>query len=61
MLRRSAEYQKRETEICDKIREVSDEFDWLGKEGKDMSEALRRLEAALEELELFRKEYKEKT
>ena len=41
---------KRETEICDKIREASDEFDRLIKAGKDTAEALRQLEAALAEL-----------
>lgn len=54
--RRSPEYQRREIEIYDKIREASDEFDWLSIVGMDTSEALRRLEAALEEFELFRRE-----
>jgi len=54
------EYIKRECEICDKIREASDEFDRLGKEGKDITEALRWLEAALGEHWKLRQEYKEK-
>ncbi len=47
---RSPEYMKRESEICDKIREASAEFERLIKAGKDTAEALRRLEAALAEL-----------
>jgi molecular chaperone GrpE (heat shock protein) len=56
MWRKSAECQKRENEIYDKIREISDAFDRLLKEGKDTTETLRQLEAALEEVELFRRE-----
>lgn len=48
------EDQQRENEIYDKIREASDEFDQLSKAGMDTSQALRRLEAALEEFESFR-------
>ncbi len=49
------EDQQRENEIYDKIRETSDEFDQLSKAGMDTSQALRRLEAALEEFESFRR------
>lgn len=45
---------KRETEICDKIREASNEFDRLKKAGKDTAEALQRLETALAELWRFK-------
>jgi predicted nucleic acid-binding Zn-ribbon protein len=55
--RRSSEYQQRENEIYDKIREVSDEFDRLSKAGMDTSEVLRRLEAVLEELRRFKSEH----
>ena len=54
MQRKSQEYQKRETEICDKIWAASYEFDRLSKVGMDTSEVLRRLEAALEELRRFK-------
>jgi hypothetical protein len=47
---RSPEYMKKETVICDKIREASDEFDRLKKAGMDTAAALRQLEAALREL-----------
>ncbi|TWH47763.1 hypothetical protein [Sporomusa sp. KB1] len=50
----SAEYKKREGELYDKIREVSDEFARLSKAGMDTTEALRRLEAALTEFALLR-------
>lgn len=53
-MRKSLEYQKRENEICDKIREISDEVDQLLKEGKDAAEAFKRLEVALREFEQFR-------
>ncbi|HMM22389.1 MAG TPA: hypothetical protein PKA10_16830 [Selenomonadales bacterium] len=49
------EYQKRENEIYDKIRAASDALDRLDEAGQDTAEALRRLEAALQELELFRR------
>ena len=54
--RRSPEYLKRETEICDKIRAASDEFDRLSKAGMDTSEAIRCLEAALEEIKRLKDE-----
>ncbi|MDT8900291.1 hypothetical protein [Anaeroselena agilis] len=54
-MRKSAEYKQRENEICDKIREISDEVDQLVKTGKDATEALQRLEAALREFEQFRR------
>ena len=46
--------RQREAEIYDKIRKASDEVSRLSKEGMDTTEALRRLEAALAEFELFR-------
>jgi len=52
-------YIKRETEICDKIQEACDEFERLGREGKDTTEPLRRLEAALEEYWSLRQEHKD--
>lgn len=55
MVRKAMEYQKRENEIYDKIRAASDALDRLDKAGQDTAEALRRLEAALQELELFRR------
>ena len=53
-MRKSLEYQQRENEICDKIREISDEVDQLLKEGKDAAASFKRLEAALREFEQFR-------
>lgn len=55
-MRKSAEYKQRENEIYNKIREISDEVDQLVKEGKDATEALQRLAAALREFEQFRRE-----
>ena len=52
--RNSPEYLKRETELCDKIREVSDELTRLNKAGMDATETLRRLEMALSELWRFK-------
>ena len=49
-----AEYRKRERELYEKIREASDEFARRSKAGTDTTEALRQLEAALAEFELFR-------
>lgn len=54
------EYKKREYELCDRIREITDEFDRLGREGKDTTETLQRLEVVLEEFWKFREEYKDK-
>ncbi|WP_094603397.1 hypothetical protein SPSIL_014350 [Sporomusa silvacetica DSM 10669] len=51
---RAAEYCKRENEIYDKIRAASEEYARRSKSGMDTTEALRRLEAALSEFELFR-------
>ncbi|WP_371375449.1 hypothetical protein [Sporomusa aerivorans] len=50
----SAEYRKKESAIYDKIREASDEYTRLSEAGMDATEALRRLEAALAEFEVFR-------
>ena len=50
----SAEYRKREGELYDNIREAMDEFTRHSEAGTDTTEALRRLEAALAEFELFR-------
>ncbi len=52
--RASAEYRKRENEIYDKIRTASEEYARRSKSGMDTTEALRQLEAALVEFELFR-------
>ncbi|MBP2663757.1 MAG: hypothetical protein H6Q71_1705 [Firmicutes bacterium] len=52
--RASVEYCKRENEIYDKIRTASEEYARRSKSGMDTTEALRRLEAALVEFELFR-------
>jgi hypothetical protein len=55
------EYIKRESEICDKIREASDEYKRFDLEGKDTTEPFRRLEAALEEYWSLRREFVEKS
>lgn len=52
------EYKKREYELCDRIREITEEFNRLGKEGKDTTDTLRRLEAVLDEFWKFRQEYR---
>lgn len=57
---RVPEYIKRERELCDRIREVSEEVDRLGKEGQDTTETLRRLEAVLETFRSFRREFEGK-
>lgn len=57
---KTPEYKKREYELCDRIREITDEFDRIGKDGKDTTETLQRLEAVLEEFWKFRQDYKER-
>jgi hypothetical protein len=54
--RTSLGYKKRESKIYHKIREISGEVDQFFIERKDVTETLRRLEAALEEFALFRLE-----
>ena len=49
-------YRKREDAICEKIREIIDEYDRLDKVA-DAAEVLRRLEEALEEYAKLRREY----
>ena len=56
--RADPEYQKRECEICDKIREALDEIGRIGREGKDTTETFQRLEAALDNYWNFREKYK---
>lgn len=52
--RTTAEYRQQEREIYDKIREASEAFARLSAGGQDTTEALRQLEAALVEFEIFR-------
>lgn len=53
---KSADYRNRESDIYDKIRKISNEYDRLSKEGKDTTEVNQRFEVAIEELKLFRRE-----
>ncbi|WP_223226330.1 hypothetical protein [Sporomusa sp. GT1] len=52
--RNSPEYLQKETKLCDKIREASDEVARLNKAGIDTTEALWQLEMALSELWRFK-------
>lgn len=46
----------REAELYDKIRELSEEFDRQNKAGKDITDIVRQLGAALEEFLVFRQQ-----
>lgn len=59
MYHKLPEYKKRETELYDKIRKLSEEFDRLCAEGKDTTEILKQLGVALEEFYSFRRNFKE--
>ncbi|HML89956.1 MAG TPA: hypothetical protein PKA28_16040 [Methylomusa anaerophila] len=53
-MHKSQKYEQKETELCDKIRNLLEELDRLDKEGKDTTETLMRLETALEDVRLFK-------
>jgi hypothetical protein len=59
MYRKSPEYRRRETELYDKIRNLSERFDQVRAEGKDTTEILKQLGVALEEFYRFRRKFKE--
>jgi predicted transcriptional regulator len=50
------EYKQREYELCEKIRELSQEMDRLSREKKDITHISRCLEAILDEFTLFRRD-----
>lgn len=52
-----SEFKKRENELYNTIRNLSQECDRLEKEGTDTTEIYLRLKATLEEFMVFRKEY----
>jgi len=49
-------FKKQETELYDKIRELSEEFDRLDKDGKDTMDIVQRLEKVLKEFLFFRQQ-----
>jgi len=53
---RYSNFKKQETELYDKIRELSEEFDRLDKAGKDTMDIVQRLEKVLKEFLLFRQQ-----
>ncbi|XFO65284.1 hypothetical protein SPSIL_013930 [Sporomusa silvacetica DSM 10669] len=57
---RYPDFKKQETELYDKIRELSEEFDRLNKAGRDTTDAFQRLGAILEEFLLFRRQESKK-
>jgi len=54
----SYEFKKRETELCDRIRELCEQMNMLGQEGKDITEISVQLEMTLEELRIFKRRFK---
>jgi hypothetical protein len=60
MYHKLPEYKKIEYELYDRIREITEEFNRLGRGGKDTTDTLQRLEAVLEEFWKFRQEYKDR-
>ena len=59
MYYKSLQNKKRETEIYEKIRDLSETVDRLKTEGKDTTEAIEQVKVALDELGSFRRNYKE--
>ena len=53
---RYSNFKKQETELYDKIRELSEEFDRLDKAGKDTMDIVQRLEKVLKDFLLFRQQ-----
>ena len=53
---RYSNFKKQETELYDKIRELSEEFDRLDKDGKDTMDIVQRLEKVLKEFLFFRQQ-----
>ncbi|SDF88796.1 hypothetical protein [Sporomusa acidovorans] len=47
-------FKEQETNLYERIRELSDEFDRQNKAGKDITDIAQRLEKVLEEFLLFR-------
>jgi predicted nucleic acid-binding Zn-ribbon protein len=54
MCHKLSAYKKKEYELHNKIREISDELDRLEGEGKDTAEVFLQLEMALEGFRVFR-------
>ncbi|TWH47369.1 hypothetical protein [Sporomusa sp. KB1] len=53
---RYLDFKKQETELYDKIWQLSEELDRLDKEGKDTTDTIQRFREVLEEFLLFRQQ-----
>lgn len=56
---RFLDYKKKEYELCNQIRELSQELDNLQKTGKDITEICEQLETVLKEFGAIRKEFRQ--